>query len=387
MSLIKNRKVDASKIDGVIDISHIPAAALERLVKVENKDARLALTIKDVQKGDSVQQLDTKNIYMVADDTKLNSEEGYVQYTAAANGGGGTDSNLATIETEAAASKTFAAGDFVTIDGLLYKVTNGINKGTTWADVVGNTNYMVRNALADEVTLTENRLKNPDLDGPGSYIGRRVEGGGIIFFDYAIGFKGGIGDGLGGLLSISPKSGLFNKYHVNSAGVVVKDIDYGNDRFYVVQDRDWWNVNTGGPLAWALDSTTTPTLNTNLGTSQEFGTGRDNTGKCIKAFMTDRNNTYRLVWKVINPSDGTWFVPSIEELQVFMFMSIPNAIRKSYNESTQLTQLPMNYYFGYWSSSEHAASTAWNAFFDDGSVDRGPKSYQGSLRVRLVRTF
>lgn len=55
MSLIKNRKVDASKIDGVIDISHIPAAALERLVKVENKDARLALTIKDVQKGDSVQ--------------------------------------------------------------------------------------------------------------------------------------------------------------------------------------------------------------------------------------------------------------------------------------------------------------------------------------------
>ena len=43
------------KIHGVIDISHIPAAALERLVKVADKTARLALTIKDVQKGDSVQ--------------------------------------------------------------------------------------------------------------------------------------------------------------------------------------------------------------------------------------------------------------------------------------------------------------------------------------------
>lgn len=180
MSLIKNRKVDASKIDGVIDISHIPAAALERLVKVENKDARLALTIKDVQKGDSVQQLDTKNIYMVADDTKLNSEDGYVQYTAAASGGGGhniyfkgetlyiqddgtasdggTPSNLANVESDPTASRDFTAGEYVTVAGTLYKVVSTIASGTAWTDVKDNTAYMTPTNVGSEISALNNQM-------------------------------------------------------------------------------------------------------------------------------------------------------------------------------------------------------------------------------------
>lgn len=74
--------VPASTITGVIDISHIPAGALERLVTVENKAARLKLTTANVQLGDTVKEKDTGLMYIVVDESKLTSEEGYVEYTA-----------------------------------------------------------------------------------------------------------------------------------------------------------------------------------------------------------------------------------------------------------------------------------------------------------------
>lgn len=74
----------AKKLDNdkPIDISIIPTGALDRLVAVTDKTAMFALTIDDVQKGDSVQTMDTGVMYRVIDDTNLSNETGYKEYTA-----------------------------------------------------------------------------------------------------------------------------------------------------------------------------------------------------------------------------------------------------------------------------------------------------------------
>lgn len=77
--------LDASKItSGTIDIARLPKGALERLVKVADQAARYALTTDDVQLGDTVQQLDTGVMYVVTDETKLDSADGYTEFTAGA---------------------------------------------------------------------------------------------------------------------------------------------------------------------------------------------------------------------------------------------------------------------------------------------------------------
>lgn len=75
-------KIAAGLINGVLSIDNIPQGALERLVKVTNQAARFALTANDIQKGDSVLQLDTGIMYIVMDTSKLDSEDGYQEYKA-----------------------------------------------------------------------------------------------------------------------------------------------------------------------------------------------------------------------------------------------------------------------------------------------------------------
>lgn len=74
--------VNASAIEGVINIANLPAGALERLHVVANDTARFALTTATVQTGDTVKVTDTGKMYFVKDDSKLNSEAGYEVYTA-----------------------------------------------------------------------------------------------------------------------------------------------------------------------------------------------------------------------------------------------------------------------------------------------------------------
>ena len=74
--------IDASKLTGTISIDRLPAGALERLIKVADQNARFALTTSTVQLGDTVQQLDTKVMYVVVDTDNLDSAAGYVEYTA-----------------------------------------------------------------------------------------------------------------------------------------------------------------------------------------------------------------------------------------------------------------------------------------------------------------
>lgn len=74
--------LDASKLTGTISIDRLPAGALERCVIVETDADRLKLTTASVQKGDTVKVTGTGKMYLVIDDTKLTSEDGYTVYTA-----------------------------------------------------------------------------------------------------------------------------------------------------------------------------------------------------------------------------------------------------------------------------------------------------------------
>jgi len=76
------QEINASSIIGVIGIEHIPPAAIEKLTKVADEAARFALTIDDVQNGDTVKEIDTEMLYLVIDDTKLDVADGYEIYTA-----------------------------------------------------------------------------------------------------------------------------------------------------------------------------------------------------------------------------------------------------------------------------------------------------------------
>lgn len=73
---------DASKIaSGTISIDRLPKAALERLVVVANDTARFALTTATAQSGDTVKVTSTGKMYLIKDESKLNSEDGYEPYT------------------------------------------------------------------------------------------------------------------------------------------------------------------------------------------------------------------------------------------------------------------------------------------------------------------
>lgn len=74
---------DASKIaSGTISIDRLPKAALERLVVVADDTVRFALTTATAQSGDTVKVTSTGKMYLIKDESKLNSEDGYEPYTA-----------------------------------------------------------------------------------------------------------------------------------------------------------------------------------------------------------------------------------------------------------------------------------------------------------------
>jgi hypothetical protein len=74
---------DASKIaSGTISIDRLPKAALERLVVVADDTARFALTTATAQSGDTVKVASTGKMYLIKDESKLSSEDGYEPYMA-----------------------------------------------------------------------------------------------------------------------------------------------------------------------------------------------------------------------------------------------------------------------------------------------------------------
>ena len=74
--------LDTSKLTGIINIENLPQGALERILIVSSKEERLTLLDTEVQLGDVVKESDTGLMYYVINTEKLNSEEGYTQFTA-----------------------------------------------------------------------------------------------------------------------------------------------------------------------------------------------------------------------------------------------------------------------------------------------------------------
>jgi len=67
---------------GLIPATQLPQSVLERLTIVPDQPARYALSIDQVQNGDTVKQADTGEMWYVKDQTNLNNENGYAVYTA-----------------------------------------------------------------------------------------------------------------------------------------------------------------------------------------------------------------------------------------------------------------------------------------------------------------
>ena len=72
----------ATGLIGVIPLANIPQGAIEKLVKVANQSAMLALTSADVQNGDSVLTIDNNHMYIVTDEVQLGHMEAFTEYSA-----------------------------------------------------------------------------------------------------------------------------------------------------------------------------------------------------------------------------------------------------------------------------------------------------------------
>ena len=81
---VNTSDIDATRIKGQLDISNIPPAGLDNVVKVDTVTDMLALTVDDVQNGDTVVIIGvTPPVqYQVVDDTKLGTMDAFQEYAA-----------------------------------------------------------------------------------------------------------------------------------------------------------------------------------------------------------------------------------------------------------------------------------------------------------------
>lgn len=121
-------QVDAGIVSkGVLPLSVIPQAALERLVKVADEAARFALTTGDVQLGDSVLQTDTGVMYIVVNTANLASADGYQEYKAGTAASASTAAQLST-------ARNFSLAGDVTAPAVSFNGTGDVALSTTIAD-------------------------------------------------------------------------------------------------------------------------------------------------------------------------------------------------------------------------------------------------------------
>ena len=72
----------ATGLIGVIPLANIPQGAIEKLVKVADASAMLALNGSKVQNGDSVLTTDNNRMYIVTDEEKLGTMDAFTEYSA-----------------------------------------------------------------------------------------------------------------------------------------------------------------------------------------------------------------------------------------------------------------------------------------------------------------
>ena len=115
--------------NGFIPLENMPPEIIERMYGVEDDEARFELTTDEVQNGDVVYVNDTQIMYLVVDETALDSEDGYKEFAAGIAGKAIADEDGNNIEQtyvkkadEYNAGKTVPKGNTVTYRGKAYTV-------------------------------------------------------------------------------------------------------------------------------------------------------------------------------------------------------------------------------------------------------------------------
>lgn len=149
---VNTSDIDATRIKGQLDISNIPPAGLDNVIKVDTVTDMLALTVDDVQNGDTVMIIGvTPPVqYQVVDDTKLGTMDAFQEY--------------------AAGTATKALADI-----------NGNNIHTTYGKLAGNNTWTGNNYWNDGAMFNANLTIRGSATTPGDvstylWLGTQPEG-------------------------------------------------------------------------------------------------------------------------------------------------------------------------------------------------------------------
>ena len=162
--------VPAALVTGVLSEANIPASIVSTLKTVNTDEERFALTIDDVQNGDTVYVAEPApgKMYRVIDDTKLNEEAGYQEFSA-----GIADKALADSEgnviTETYLKKTDAASTYAAKTELTSAVET-LNTALEGKQAIGN--YALKSDLSSYATtesVTSGLAAKADASALASY--------------------------------------------------------------------------------------------------------------------------------------------------------------------------------------------------------------------------
>ena len=137
---VNTSDIDATRIKGQLDISNIPPAGLDNVIKVDTVTDMLALTVDDVQNGDTVMIIGvTPPVqYQVVDDTKLGTMDAFQEYAAGTATKALADINGNNIHTtygKLAGNNTWTGNNFWN-EGAMFTANLTIRGSTTTPDDV-----------------------------------------------------------------------------------------------------------------------------------------------------------------------------------------------------------------------------------------------------------
>lgn len=136
---VNTSDIDATRIKGQLDISNIPPAGLDNVIKVDTVTDMLALTVDDVQNGDTVMIIGvTPPVqYQVVDDTKLGTMDAFQEYAAGTATKALADINGNNIHTtygKLAGNNTWTGNNYWNGNAIFNKNLNILGSATTPGD-------------------------------------------------------------------------------------------------------------------------------------------------------------------------------------------------------------------------------------------------------------
>ena len=164
---VNTSDIDATRIKGQLDISNIPPAGLDNVIKVDTVTDMLALTVDDVQNGDTVMIIGvTPPVqYQVVDDTKLGTMDAFQEYAAGTATKALADINGNNIHTtygKLAGNNTWTGNNYWN-GGAIFKANLTIRGGATTPGDVSTYLWLGTQPEGSEMTPSIARNKIGDL--------------------------------------------------------------------------------------------------------------------------------------------------------------------------------------------------------------------------------